>query len=129
METKRKGQTSIELIMLTSFLLIFFVAFIAILGYDLSKKREDINYATVKDLATDIQQELILASEASNGYVRTFKIPSKIANQDYTLELEPNLLIVKAQKYSVAIEIPTFSGSLVKGTNNIRKEGVIYVNV
>lgn len=125
----KKAQTSIELIMMVSFLLIFFVAFIAIIGVEIGDKRNDLTYGKLADLAKFIQQELILAGESSDGYHRTFILPEKVSNQEYVIQIEGNTLAVKGRKYTVPVEIPLFSGTLDKGANRITKAGgIIYVN-
>lgn len=125
----KNAQTAIEFIIMTSFLLVFFVGFMAVIGTDITKKREDIMFAKVQDLANEIQQELVLAGEASEGYHRTFSIPSKIGTVDYEILTEGNTLVIDTRKYSYFVETPLFSGTINKGTNKIKKEsGLIQVN-
>ncbi len=127
----KKGQASIEFMILVAFVLFFFtVFFIAIQNNmaDRIKERQNLN---VKEVAITFQDEINLASEASEGYYRRFKIPNTLGNKDYNVNIIEDKVYIKTNdnKYAIALPILPITGNAVKGMNIIRKENeTIYLN-
>jgi len=82
-------------------------------------------------VALIVQDEINLALKSSEGYNREFKIPEKIINQDYDINLTGGLvyIITEDEKSAIALSIANVSGQIKKGYNLIKKEnGIIYLN-
>jgi len=119
-----KAQSSAELIMLIGFVLFFFTVFFLVVQENVSDKIREKNNLAVKEIASIVQDEIALASESSDGYSRQFKLPEKIENQDYDINITEDMVYVKTQndKYATSLPILAITGAIVKGDNKIKKE-------
>jgi hypothetical protein len=124
-----KSQSSLEFLILTGFALVIFITVLALLSkniYFMNKNKQDI---LGEDIATKIQKEVLLASNMEDGYKREFSIPSMLGNQDYTISIINNEVILQKGIQNFWKEIPSVSGNITKGNNIIRKtNGTIYLN-
>ena len=125
----KKSQVSAE------FFVFLGMAFLIAVGFEISSlsKIKDLSESTeqesLKDLALSIQTELTIASNVEDGYHRRFTIPDKIGSINYSIYLSNNTLSLQSKNGLVFLKVPTFTGSMSKGTNNINKTGgVIYIN-
>ena len=127
----KKSQTAIEFIVLISFVLFFFSMFFMVIGGKMSDKMVERKNLAVKDIAFTVQNEINLASESSEGYIREFRLPEKVAEKDYVLEIVEDMVYVKTSdgKSAIAVPIPKVTGQVAKGQNLIKKEnGEIKLN-
>ena len=127
----KKAQSAIEFIILIMFLLFFFILFFVSIQESMSDKVKEQKNLVVKEIASTVQDEINLASKASDGYSRKFKIPEKISNQDYYLSITGEMVYLKTldEKSAIALPVPEITGQVIKGENTIRKEnGVVYLN-
>jgi hypothetical protein len=127
----RKSQSSLEFVIMVGFLLVFFSVFLLIIQENMSAKIDQKQNRMVNELAIEVQDEINLALEASDGYSRDFSVPGKIANKDYNITLlEGSVYLYTTDgKHAVSLPIPQVKGDIKKGSNNIRKEsGEILVN-
>lgn len=128
---KSNGQSSIEFIILVGAAMVFFIGFMVYLESNISEKdKESMNFA-VTSLATAVRGEIELASQASEGYSRTFTLPEKIIDKDYGIALVENSIYVHTLdgRYALSLPVEPVNGSVMKGNNVIRKQnGGIYLN-
>lgn len=127
----KKAQSSIELIILVGFLLFIFIVFVGQIQKNIGDKAIEKKNILIRDIVLNVQKEIILATESSNGYYREFKIPEKLINEDYEIAIFNNFVYANTTnlKYAIAVDIPNAIGTVNKGINVIRKEsGVVYVN-
>ncbi len=127
----KRLQTSLEFIIMIGFVLMFFSVFLLIIQENISRKLEQKQNREVNELASEIQYEINLALETSDGYYREFSIPEKVANRDYNIRVAEGLVYLNTTdgKYAVALPIPEVNGTLQNGTNTIRKQnGEILLN-
>jgi hypothetical protein len=127
----RKSQSAIEFVIMIGFVLMFFSVFLLIIQENTANKLEEKNRLIVNELAAEIQDEVNLALEASDGYLREFSIPEKVANRDYDVSLAEGFVYLNTTdgKYALALPIPEVNGTIQNGTNMIRKEnGAILLN-
>ena len=83
----------------------------------------------VKDIALKLQKELLVAAAVEDGYVRTFEIPDKVDNINYSLTTLNSTITVQSKNGFYLVVIPKIFGNVTKGANKINKTwGVIYVN-
>lgn len=131
----KKSQSSIEFMILVAFILFGFSVFFAFIYGGISDNAIKKNNKELLDIANIVKEEVDLAYKSSEGYRRVFKIPSKIENLDYEINITDNFVYIKTDngKYSASIPIKEInnsgSSSLIKGSNTIEKiNGEVFIN-
>ena len=130
-KSEKKSQSSIEFIILVGFMLFFFTLFFIAIQSNISSTSESREVTMIKEIALTVQNEINLAYKSSDGYSRKFKLPEKIANQDYTLIIEEEDVYIKTADNKIALALPVIpvTGNINKGENQIRKENdTVYLN-
>jgi hypothetical protein len=83
----------------------------------------------VKDIALKLQKEALVAANVEDGYARTFEVPEKIDNANYSLTMNNYTILVQSKNGFYIVGIPRAIGNFTKGTYKINKTGgVIYIN-
>lgn len=124
-----RAQIAIEFIFLVCVAFVMLMLFLTSIrdqAIDLNQRKD---FVLLKDLAYKVQYEINIATQVKSGYNRTFFIPEKLNNKDYTINIEKNEIIVSLEKLEFFLNIPEINGNINK-TNNIIKNvgGVIYLN-
>ena len=124
-----RAQIAMEFIFLVSIAFIMLLIFLKAVGDqadDLNEKKE---FILVKDLAYKAQYEINMATQVKSGYNRTFFMPEKLDNKDYTITKVGNKITISLENSEFTITIPEINGNITKGNNTIRNlGGVIYLN-
>lgn len=124
-----KAQIAMEFVLLICIAFLMLLIFLAVMGDqidDINKRKE---FALVKDIAYKVQYEINMAAQVKSGYNRTFFIPEKLDNNDYTITKTKNDITVTLKNSEFTINIPEISGTIKKGNNTIKNlGGVIYLN-
>lgn len=128
----KKGQSAIEFFILVGVVMFFFVTFLfAIESQGADKARERLNLAG-RDIALSVQDEIIFATESSDGYMREFDVPAKMdGGVDYDVNLTDGYVYLKSTdgKYALALPVLNVTGNINKGKNTIKKDkGIVYLN-
>ena len=127
----KRGQSAIEFLILVGAMLFVFVLFLGLFQKNIGEKIvEKRNYA-LTELALTIQNEINLASEASNGYSRTFEIPKDILGSDYDVNITSGMVYARTRDgvHALALPAQNVTGDMNKTSNTIRKvNGTIYLN-
>ena len=129
--SNKKAQGAIELIIIIGFLIFFFIIFIGIIQSGMQEKSDEKKTIIIKDIIKTVQEEIDLAVESTDGYQREFKIPEKIINDDYEINIFEGIVYLNStdQKYAIAGNIKNVTGTIQKGTNTITKQnGVVLLN-
>lgn len=84
-----KAQVSMEFIMISSFVLVFFIGFLYIANNRMSEIGEKEDIFEMQKLADAIKNEIILAAQVHKSYVRRFEIPLKLNGKNYTMQFLP----------------------------------------
>lgn len=127
----KKSQFSIEFAVLTAFMFLIFVAFIAVITSKVAESEENERLKIAEDIATLARNEIELAKSASDGYARNFDLPAKIQGNSYAIGLVDNREVVVnyIDKEYVLFLQENVQGSLNPGANTIRKEaGMVHIN-
>ena len=127
----KKAQTAVELIIVMSFLLFFFIIFVGAIQGKMQEKSDEKKTIAIKDIVKNVQEEIDLAIKSSNGYKREFKIPEKIIDDEYEISIFEGIVYAKTidQKNAIAVNIKNVTGNISKGTNIITKQnGIVYLN-
>lgn len=128
----KNAQSAIEFVILVGFILFAFTAFFLTIQGNISDELRERKNLAIKEVALSVQGEINLALEASEGYYREFKIPERIVNQDYEINITDERVYVRTKDGKNAISLPVFNvtGDVQKGTNSIKKEsGEIKLNI
>jgi uncharacterized protein (UPF0333 family) len=127
----KKGQSSIEFIILISAVITFFIIAVIYLQQNLlSRQKEEANLI-LKDTALHIQEEISLAVRASEGYKRDFLLPVNILGRNYSINVSNQIIYLYTLDNKYALTLPTqeINGTFYSGKNTITKnKGIIYIN-
>ena len=127
----KKAQSAIEFIILVGAVFFFFIIFVLALQYNISDRTRENKNLAIREIALAVQDEINLASESTDGYLREFRIPEKVINLDYEINVTEGVVYVRTVdgKYAVSYPTPDVFGDVQKGTNTIRKiDGEVYLN-
>ena len=127
----KKAQTAIELIIVMGFLIFFFIIFIGVIQGKMQEKTDEKKTIIIKDIVKTVQEEIDLAVKSTDGYERNFKLPEKIINNDYEINIFEGIVYANTTdgKHAIAVNIKNVTGSIQKGTNSITKQnGIVYLN-
>jgi hypothetical protein len=97
---RRRGQSSIELVMLLAFLLLVFLAFTIIIQGRIREQRALNQLDLYIQVADKVEREMLLASRVNNGYIRSFDFPTTLNGEPYNLTLEGKDTLVVTGNYS-----------------------------
>ena len=93
---RRRGQNSIEFMVLFGFLLIVFVGFTVVIQGKIREQQVANQQDQYSQLADLIEKEFLLASRVNTGYMRAFTLPLTLNGEAYTATLEdPETLVIK----------------------------------
>jgi len=127
----KKAQGSIEFVILIGAVLFFFIIFLTIMQNNNLQKEDQEKNVLIKQIAYNIQEEISLASESSDGYKREFFLLEKIINIDYNASIIEGqvYLITEDKRFSIALPVANVTGNLTIGKNIItKKNGIVYLN-
>jgi hypothetical protein len=122
-----RGQFILEFMILIALAIIVGTMYVALSTQLLADTSEDQRVRALNDVAFMIQDELILAESVDDGYMRNISVPDKADRFAYTLSYTTNSLELRSGNTILTYSLPPFNGSLQKGTNVIRRNGVLTV--
>jgi hypothetical protein len=128
---RKEGQSAIEFVIIVGALLFFLASFLIGIQYNISDRVKQQRTVVLQDVAFQVQDELNLASKATDGYSRIFRLPTSIAGADYEINVIDNVVFVRTLDGNDAIALPTINvtGEILIGDNIIRKvDGEILLN-
>ncbi|MBU4284226.1 MAG: hypothetical protein KJ968_03895 [Nanoarchaeota archaeon] len=124
-----RAQIAIEFIFLVCVAFVMLLIFLKVVGDQADELNEKKEFILVKDLAYKIQYEINMATQVKSGYNRTFFIPEKLDNKDYTITKTENKITIGLKNSEFTITIPEINGNINKSNNTIiNMGGVIYLN-
>jgi hypothetical protein len=125
----KHSQSAAEFAIIFGFVLFFFVTFFTIIQGNISEKNQEKEKILLQNIALNAQEEISIASEASDGYSRTFKIPENILGKNYKINITETFLFASLDNFHLTYKIPEVIGNISKGDNLIRKQnGSVYLN-
>jgi len=122
LRSQKKSQISMEFLALIGF--VFIVAFGLILaaGTQLQDFRDNRDRELVYDFGTWLKNELDIASNVHDGYIREITLPDKIEDiLEYSLRVNTTTIDIQAEHTQYIGLIPPVEGFLQKGKNTIKK--------
>ena len=126
-----KAQFAMEFFVLVGFMFLIFVGFIAITTTKILESKEKDREEIAEDITAFVKNEIVLAKSVTNGYSRTFSLPSRINGNTYTVEIIGNreLVVNYVDKEFLAFLPENICGDILIPNNEIDKEnGVTCLN-
>ncbi len=117
----RKAQIASQFLIVVGFAMVVIAVFLVgfySLSQDLRKEKQ---FILVQDLALKIKEEIFLAHTVSEGYSRTFSLPTKLEGFEYSFSMMGSTLIIGSGEANYSTTVAPFNGTLVKGSNIIAK--------
>ena len=127
----RKGQSSVEFIIVVGAALFFFSAIFIAFQWADAERTWSSQYSELLDMAYSVQEEIALAHSVNDGYVREFFLPKYVARVDYEIEIVDAFLYVRSidGKHSFSVPVLNVTGNIQKGENIVKRmNGVVYLN-
>jgi hypothetical protein len=130
----RKAQTSMEFVILTSFMLVAFLIFYIVIEGKLVDANRSNTDDAAKQVETIVVNEISLAESVTDGYYRQFELPQNINGLNYTISImqgagnTPEIVTKysgRERVYFVQQGYVNGFSSVGKGMNNITKNGGI----
>jgi hypothetical protein len=131
MSKSKRSQGALEFLGITVAVIFLFTLLFVAINENLGDKIKEKNNIEIKEIAYTVQDEINLATESSNGYIRNFKVPDDINGKNYSINITADMVYVKSinENNAIALPIPIISGNIVKGENTIKKQnGIVYLN-
>lgn len=112
-------------------MLFVFVLFLGLFQKNINEKTVEKRKYALTELALTVQNEINLAAEASDGYSRTFEIPTNILGSDYDVNISSGMVYARTKdgQHALALPAQNVTGDMNKTSNKIKKiNGTIYLN-
>ncbi len=107
----------------------FFTLFFLAIQTNIEERNREKENLIIKNLALSVQDEIDLATKASDGYFRGFDVPNLISGKDYDIELIDGSVYIKTARNALSLQVDDVIGQIQKGKNMIKKEnGKVYLN-
>ena len=124
-----RGQSAVEFMIVFGAMLFFFTIFFIVIQESIYENSREERNILANDIALSVKEEILLAHESSEGYMRSFHVPLNIYGLDYGINLSEGHVYLYSEKIGISYIVSDVSGNIVKGNNTIRKEGgTIYLN-
>lgn len=104
MEDNKKSQVSVEFVLIFIILMFSIAVFMFLLNQRIAQAQDDKDYLVMQAVANNIKEEVILATQVHNNYIRRFNIPYKINNKDYDIRLNGNELDIDILENGEAVK-------------------------
>ncbi|MFH1649565.1 MAG: hypothetical protein ABIA93_03380 [Candidatus Woesearchaeota archaeon] len=124
----RRGQVSMEFIILLGMLIVILMSFMGVLATLTQDKLDEKGRELMLDLGRSVQSELILAAEVEPGYTRRISIPEKLEGIPVNVSNDNKTMYVKAREVTMPFNIP-FTTSLFVGPGTYELKNVAGVLV
>lgn len=121
-----RGQISLELIILFTFIVLVFIAFLGIVQTKILEQREERSVDLYAQLTDIVEREVLLAERVRPGYRRQFELPPTLEGEAYELTLEDgDTLVIKGN--ATAREYLRFLSVKVTGVESPPSGGIFHV--
>jgi alpha-N-acetylglucosamine transferase len=128
---RKKGQVGMEFMIIAGALIFFCALFLLAVQNRQEERVYQRQIIQLKEIALTVQNEINLASESTEGYIREFEIPTTAGSQEYEINLTQGSIYIKTtnDKHALSLPIPEVEGNINKTYNLIKKiNGTVYLN-
>ena len=116
---RNRAQSALELLMLTGFMFLIFIATLGLGSYHLTGVQKESQQSLIVELADFLDNEIGIAVGAEEGYSRQFDLPTHLSGQPYQILVKPQSnfteIIVKTVNTSDNMERSIVASSNVTG--------------
>lgn len=127
-KTSKKNQVTIEFITITALGLVISTVFCGYILSELNKDSSQEKYDSLKNIASEIQSEIKMASESMDGYNRFFSLPKKVLSENYTIEEYNSTWInIRTGKESLTFNVNEFRGNIGINNHISKNNGIITI--
>ncbi len=125
-----KAQATIELLIYFVAALGLMVAITSVIIVNTNSRTTQIEQEGLRSVVDTLFDEVLLATQVSEGYARNFTLPEKISGKEYTVSIiNESVIIASTSRFESSKIIFQTEGQPLKGTNTIRKtNGTITLN-
>jgi hypothetical protein len=127
----KKAQTAIEFLIIVIVFLFLLLGFLLAIQNNVSEESKKRIAQEFQSVAFIVQDEVNLALESRDGYIRSFEIPNKIGSRDINVSIIDGSVHVDSDdgEFEVALPVEDVSGQPRPGTNLIKKnESGVFLN-
>ncbi|MFH1291255.1 MAG: hypothetical protein ABIH79_01735 [archaeon] len=127
----KKAQVSVEFIIILGTVFFFASIFLLVIQENMNDKTYQRENLLVKEIALIVQDEINLALQSGDGYLREFELPQKAGNIDYEANIESGIVYIKTidNRHALTLPVANVVGDVNITMNIIKKiDGVIYLN-
>ncbi len=120
-KVSRRGQSSLELLILTGFMFLIFLGALSVGGSHLVDLQRENDRSYLVETAKFLDNEVKVAVEAEAGYSRKFGLPGRLGRADYEILVrrgpEANFteIVLRFVNYSIDFEQTLFAPPNVSG--------------
>jgi len=114
----KRGQAVFEFVVWIGLSMMIGIFLLYLFSGNLSDQIDKKKDSQMNQLADNIRDELVLASDMNNGYIRNITIPT---NDDYTLNATKSYLTIDYDDKSLFRRVPKYTGTITKGNLTIKK--------
>ena len=119
MSVRKKGQVSLEFLVLVGFLAVMSFGFIFAASIQLKDYSDNEKSEIIQDFGNSIKRELNLAGVVKDGYNRKLTLPEQISGTiDYSITVTGETLIIRTDIEDYSAIVPNTKGTLVKNADN-----------
>ena len=124
-----RAQVAFEFVILVSVAFTAFIVFASFVRDNFADVQHETEDFKLKDVALSVKSEITLAVALEDGYQRAFFIPLTLDGLEYNITRENGFLMFTSSDSEYTVNVPVYSGTVVKGNNYIQKsDGEIGVN-
>ena len=127
----KSGQSTIEFVILVTAVLFFFVIFFVFIQENIAVTKYESTRVAVREVALTVQNEIQLASSATDGYERQFTLPADINGLPYLINVVDSSVYIRTTdgKHALALPVGDVTGDVVIGVNSVTKVNEsVYLN-
>ena len=106
---RRRGQGTVEFIILFSAALFFFVIFMGVIQINIFSNNVDKQKVFLQNICLNVRDEISFAAESSEGYYREFYVPQNALGIEYDINITDQFVFCFFQTYHfVQLILETF---------------------
>jgi len=130
-QTNNIGQVAMEFLLMTGFSIIMIIILLIVVLNISQSNAESRTYDDIRDFGQALQQELLLASELEDGYIRELDIPLTINSQQYNITIynstKYTYMIITYMLQEIYYAVPPIEGEFKKGKTYLHKNDTLYL--
>ena len=124
----RKSQVSFEFAV-TLFIVITITSIFGLIAADrLLDVRNEQNNLRLEGVAITVKNEIDIAHAMESGYIRSFALPDRIGNRNYSITIQDNYISVLSEDLEYVLAVQPIDGTVKKGVNVIEKTDIVVLN-